>query len=77
LLVPSSLGPRARCGWDKALLECFGVFFVVLGFDLRDYTLSHSTSPFFVMVFIEIRFPELFARLASNLDPPDLCLLSR
>jgi hypothetical protein len=27
------------------------LFFAVLGFELRTYTLSHSTSPFFVMEF--------------------------
>jgi hypothetical protein len=36
-------------------------FFVVLDFELRAYTLSHSTSPFFVMAFFEIGFHELFA----------------
>jgi hypothetical protein len=29
-------------------------FFVVLGFELTAYTLSHSTSPFFVMGVFEI-----------------------
>jgi hypothetical protein len=32
--------------------------------------------PFFVMDFFEIGSLELFPRLASNHDPPDLCLLS-
>jgi hypothetical protein len=32
--------------------------------------------PFFEMVFLEIGSLELFARLASNHNPPDLCLLS-
>jgi hypothetical protein len=37
-------------------------FFVVLGFQLRTYTLRHSTSPFFVMgFFFEIGSQELFA----------------
>jgi hypothetical protein len=49
---------------------------VVLEFELRASTLSHSTSPIFVKGFFEIGFHELFARLALNLDPPDLCLLS-
>jgi hypothetical protein len=35
-------------------------FFVVLGFELRAYTLSHSTSPTFVMGFFEIGSHELF-----------------
>jgi hypothetical protein len=36
-------------------------FFVVFGFELRDYTLSHSTNPFFVMNFLKIGSHELFA----------------
>jgi hypothetical protein len=36
-------------------------FFSVLGLELRAYTLSHSTSPFFVRGFFEIGFCELFA----------------
>jgi hypothetical protein len=41
-----------------------GYFFfplVVLGFELRAYTLSHSTSPLVVMSFFEIGSCELFA----------------
>jgi hypothetical protein len=37
-------------------------FFAVLGVELRAFTLSHSTSPFFVKVFFEIGSYELFAR---------------
>jgi hypothetical protein len=33
----------------------FFFFFAVLGFKLRAYTLSHSTSPFFVKVFFRNR----------------------
>jgi hypothetical protein len=36
-------------------------FLTVLGFELRAFTLSHSTSHFFVMGLFEIRSPELFA----------------
>jgi hypothetical protein len=38
---------------------------MVLGFELRTYTLGHSTSPVFVMVngFFKIGFPELFAQV--------------
>jgi hypothetical protein len=39
-----------------------GSFFAVLGFELRTYTLSHFTSPFFVMNFFEIGSRELFER---------------
>jgi hypothetical protein len=35
---------------------------VVLGFELRLFTLGHSTSPIFVMGFVEIGSLELFAR---------------
>jgi hypothetical protein len=37
------------------------VFFAVLGLELRTYTLSHSTSPFFVLDFFEIGSFKLFA----------------
>jgi hypothetical protein len=36
--------------------------FVVLGYELKAYILSHSTSPFFVMDFFEIGFRGLFAQ---------------
>jgi hypothetical protein len=42
-------------------------FLVVLGFELRAYTLIHSTSPFFVMVFFKIGSCELFAQ--SGFEP--------
>jgi hypothetical protein len=35
-------------------------FFSVLGFELRAYTSSHSTNPFFVMDFFEIESCKLF-----------------
>jgi hypothetical protein len=37
-------------------------YLAVLGFELRAYTLSHISPPFFVMGFFEIGSPELFAR---------------
>jgi hypothetical protein len=37
------------------------IFFAVLGLELRACTLSHSTSPFFVMSFFEIGSCDLFA----------------
>jgi hypothetical protein len=55
----------------------FFSFFVVLGFELRAFTLSHSTSPISVKDFFEIGSCKLFlSRLALNCNPPDLCLLS-
>jgi hypothetical protein len=36
-------------------------FFSVLGLELRAYTLIHSTSPIFVMIFLQIGSQELFA----------------
>jgi hypothetical protein len=37
------------------------LFFKVLGFELRAFTLSHSTSPIFVKGFFEIGSLKLFA----------------
>jgi hypothetical protein len=54
----------------------FFFFFAVLGFELRAYILSHSTSSIFVMGFFEIGSCDYLPGLASNIDPPDLCLLS-
>jgi hypothetical protein len=46
------------------------------GIELRAYTLSHSTSPFFFWwVFLRCGLSNYLARLASNLNPPDLRLL--
>jgi hypothetical protein len=50
---------------------------VVLGLELRAFTLSHSTSPFFLWrVFSRQGLTNYLPRLALNHDPPDLCLLS-
>jgi hypothetical protein len=51
------------------LLLGFLFFSVVLGFELRAYTLSHSTSPDRVS-------QTICPGLASNHNPPDLCFLS-
>jgi hypothetical protein len=47
----------------------FGSFFfvAVLGFELRAYTLSYSTSPIFVKVFFKIGSHKLFARAGFEL----------
>jgi uncharacterized membrane protein SirB2 len=68
------LNPQAP--WlEQFFLFC--LFSVVLGFELRAYTLSHSTSPFFVMAFfLREGLLNYLLRLASNLNPPDLCILS-
>jgi hypothetical protein len=59
------------------LVDQHFVFFAVLGFELRTYTLSHSASPvFIVLVFFKMGSHELFAWAGLNQDPPDLCLLS-
>jgi hypothetical protein len=42
------------------LLSLF--FLMILGFELRAYTLSHSTSPFLVMGFFEIGFHGVFVQ---------------
>jgi hypothetical protein len=44
-------------------------FFVVGGLEIRAYTLSHSTSPFFVMGFFKIGSHKLLARTLKH-DPP-------
>jgi hypothetical protein len=41
---------------------------VVLGFKLRAYTMSHSTSPFLEWVFFEIGSHELFAQIGFELQ---------
>jgi hypothetical protein len=51
-------------------------FFVVVEFELRAYTLNHSTSPFLWQVFSRQGFEHDLPGLALNLDPPDLCFLS-
>jgi hypothetical protein len=51
-------------------LFCFG-FLVVLGLELGAYTLSHYVSPIFVK-----GLENFLPGLASNQDPPDLCLQS-
>jgi hypothetical protein len=48
----------------------------VLGLQLRAYALSHSTSPFLWRVFSRYGLANYLPRWASNLDHPDLCLLS-
>jgi hypothetical protein len=57
---------------------CFLFFFSILGFELRAHTLNHSTSPIFVKGFSIWRgvSQNYLPGLASNRDPPDLCLLS-
>jgi hypothetical protein len=51
--------------------------FAVLGLELRAYTLSHSTSPFFVMDFFREKVSRNYLLgLALNRDSPDLYLLS-
>jgi hypothetical protein len=51
-------------------------FFPVLGFELRAYTLSHSTSPFCDDSFLRYGLMNYMPGLSSNCDPPHLCLLS-
>jgi hypothetical protein len=43
------------------------LFSAVLGFELRAFTLSHSTSPVFVKGFLEIGSHNLFARAGFEL----------
>jgi hypothetical protein len=58
--------------------------YVLLGFELRAYTLSHSTNPLCVCVcvcvcvkgFSRLGLMNYLPWLASNDDPPYFCLLS-
>jgi hypothetical protein len=43
------------------------IFFEALGLELRAYTLSHCTSPLFVMAFFKIGSHELFS--LAGLEP--------
>jgi hypothetical protein len=49
---------------------------MVLGFELRVYHLSHSTSPVLALGIFEIGSLKLFAWANFDPDPSDLCLLS-
>jgi hypothetical protein len=60
-----SLGPSWRlasiiCTSRKCVIFVL-LFFSVLGFELRAYTLSHSTSPFLCWIIFEIGSHKLFA----------------
>jgi hypothetical protein len=57
-------------------LFIYSFIFAVLGLELRAFTLSHSTSPIFVKGFLRQGLENYLLWLASNHDPPDLCLLS-
>jgi hypothetical protein len=43
-------------------MESLLFFLAVLGFELRAYTLSHSTSPMFVMGFLKTGSRKIFAQ---------------
>jgi hypothetical protein len=51
-------------------------FLTVFFFGGAYYILSHSTSPFLWCVFSWLGLTNYLPGLASNQDPPDLCLLS-
>jgi hypothetical protein len=64
-----------QISWSRYLFCLFVCFcFVALGFELRAYILSHSTSPF--LGFFEIGFHKLFAQAGFECNPPELCFLS-
>jgi hypothetical protein len=54
----------------------FVVFLMVLEFELRAFTLIHSTSPIFVMDFFEIGSLQRFAQAGFKPQSSYLCLLS-
>jgi hypothetical protein len=85
--IGKHLGTRKKCNishntleWETAVLTFQPTkqalfFFAVLGFELKAYTLSHSTNIFWVIFFLfEIGTCKLFARLNWRCNPPDLCL---
>jgi hypothetical protein len=51
-------------------------FFVLLGLEVMDFTLSLSTSPIFCDRFFRDSLMNDLPGLASNCNAPDLCLLS-
>jgi hypothetical protein len=55
------------------VLVIYIYIFSVLGFELRDYTLSHSTSPFMQRVFSRQGLMNYLPRLASNHNPLNDC----
>jgi hypothetical protein len=59
-------GPLGKCHLPPTPTPEFFVC-VVLEFEFRAYTLSHSTSPFFVIDFLEIGSWELFAHTGFKL----------
>jgi hypothetical protein len=71
---------KISCDSFSLYLESYTFFFfcmcVVLGFEPRVYTLSHSTSLFCEGYFLRQGLKNYLPGLALNLDPPDLCLLS-
>jgi hypothetical protein len=54
----------------------FFFFFVVLGLELRAYTLNHSTSHFLWWFFSRQGLTNYLPRLASNVNPPHIYFLS-
>jgi hypothetical protein len=49
---------------------------VVLGLELKAFTLKHSTSSIFVKGFLRWGLVNVFPGLALNYENPDVCLLS-
>jgi hypothetical protein len=66
----------ARWAENLYIFKRFFFFFEVLGLKLRAFTSSPSTSLIFVKGFWDKVSQNYLPRLASNHDPPDLCLLS-
>jgi hypothetical protein len=69
-------GLQGTCGTCHSCKDSNSLvlFFAVLGFELRTFTLSHSASPVFMRYFWRQGLVNYCPRLASNRDPPDLCL---
>jgi hypothetical protein len=54
----------------------FFSFFALLGLELGAYTLSHSVRPLLYWIFLRKGLVKYLPRIASNLNPPELCLIS-
>jgi hypothetical protein len=61
---------------EQLFIYLFIYLFVVLGLELSAFSLSHSTSPIFVKGILRYGLANYLPRLASNCDPPHLCLLN-
>jgi hypothetical protein len=65
--------PASRVWNEFIIVPCLSLFLAVPEFELRVYTLSHSTSPFFVMGFFGDRYYRLSLLHPSRSKSPRQC----